>query len=76
MMAARLIRLPVTSFVTSLSKPTVGTVLRNPCIVFRTQNYASQARSSLRRVKNATLKEAAMSPAGETGNSNFFVLRV
>lgn len=70
MLAAKLCRLPVAAFVSSLPHSSNISVavrpLRSQCIVCRTQNMASYGRaSSLRKVKKITLKERAMAPAGD-----------
>jgi hypothetical protein len=69
MLAAKLCRIPVTTFVSTLSKPSNTVAVRSPCQVCRTQGLGTQARtSSLRgKVKRLTLKERAMAPAGDGG---------
>ena len=83
--AARLCRLPVTSLVT-------GTLNRAPkivtkpvkctCLIVRSENYASQARTRMGFRKKAevtksgttSLTEKIMAPAGETGKATVFSL--
>ncbi|CAH1794409.1 unnamed protein product [Owenia fusiformis] len=73
--AARLTQVPLTAFVTTLSKPSLlSQPLTVPNIVARTRQYASQAKVSrpFRRTRQQTtsqtqtLKEKIMAPAGDT----------
>lgn len=65
MLVARLSRVQITTFVSSLSRPTLNDSLRPPTLLGRCQRYASQTKaSSLRQTRRPTLREAAAAPAG------------
>lgn len=69
MLAARLSTIPLTAFVSSVSRPALVSTSRNVQYVFN-RGMANQGRTStLRRVKpqKTTLKERIMAPAGDTG---------
>lgn len=63
---SRVSRIPLVTLVSSLPKPSSGVPLRTPCMVCRTQGMAQSRGSTLRKIKNLTLKERAMAPAGDT----------
>ena len=67
MLAARFSTLPLTAFVTTLSRPSAISAPRTlQCALSR--QLATQGRTTgLRRVKTATLRERLSAPAGDGG---------
>lgn len=67
MMAAGLVRVPVTAFVTGIAKPSILLRPTRTNICTRFQLYANESRLGTRRAQRRSLKEMAMSPAGDGG---------
>lgn len=65
MMAAGLARVPVTAFVTGIAKPSILLRPTRTNICTRFQLYANETRLGTRRAQRRSLKEMAMSPAGD-----------
>ena len=73
MLAARVARLPLACFVSSVKPTTFAAPKRLPTLVCRTQGFSQQQggrAGTLRKMRDATgpsLKERIMAPAGDGG---------